>query len=277
MICLSDLDITDKDTLFFFNYRSDRMREIASVMGLPDKPMEVKVPSDLDITSMSRYNSEFPFNVAFPPQPMTNVLAEAIAKAGLKQAHIAETEKYAHVTFFFNGGVEKQFENEERHLIPSPKVATYDKQPSMSVKEVAEKVAEVVKTKEHDFVMCNFAPPDMVGHTGVYDAAVEAIGDTDKAVGIVYEACQEAGYILLITADHGNAEQMLNPENGDPHTAHTTNPVPFIMTGDPKQYQFTEDKKDHEEDEGALCDVAPTILALLGIEKPEGEFDEARS
>ncbi|KAK0200296.1 cofactor-independent phosphoglycerate mutase [Desarmillaria ectypa] len=259
--------IKDGDSLFFFNYRSDRMREISSVFGLPDKPMKVTIPKDLSITTMSRYNIEFPFHVAFPPQGMTNVLAECLSKHGIKQAHIAETEKYAHVTFFFNGGVEKQFENEERYMIPSPKVTTYDKLPKMSVHGVAEKVAEVLKKGDCEFVMCNFAPPDMVGHTGVYDAAVEAIGYTDEAVGIVYKACQEAGYILLITADHGNAEQMKNLETGAPHTAHTTNPVPFIMTGDPEKYKFIKDKEGEEE--GALCDVAPTILDLLGLDKPD--------
>ncbi|KAG6919899.1 hypothetical protein DXG01_015607 [Tephrocybe rancida] len=267
---------TDDDTLFLFNYRSDRMREIASVLGLPDKPMEVDVPKNLNITTMSRYNAEFPFNVAFPPQAMTNVLAEWLGKQGIKQAHIAETEKYAHVTFFFNGGVEKQFENEERHMIASPKVATYDKLPKMSVHGVAEKVAEVLKANTHDFVMCNFAPPDMVGHTGVFPAAVEAITETDKAVGTIYKAAQEAGYILLITADHGNAEQMKNLETGAPHTAHTTNPVPFIMTGDPEVLKFVEDKvkgekegEGEEEEEGALCDVAPTVLDLMGLPIPE--------
>ena len=176
---------------------------------------------------------------------------------------MAETEKYAHVTFFFNGGVEKQFEHEERHMIPSPKVATYDKEPKMSVRGVAEKVAEVVRADTHEFVMCNFAPPDMVGHTGVYEAAVEAISHTDEAVGIVYKACEEAGYVLLVTADHGNAEQMVYPETGAPHTAHTTNAVPFIMTGDPKKLKFAEDKKGGEEEEGALCDVAPTVLEIM--------------
>lgn len=261
--------VKDGDTLFFFNYRSDRMREIASVFGLPDKPMEVDVPKDLHITTMSRYSADFPFAVAFPPQAMTNVLAEWLAKQGVKQAHIAETEKYAHVTFFFNGGVEKQFEEEERHMIPSPKVATYDKEPKMSVQGVADKVAEVVKAGTHEFVMCNFAPPDMVGHTGVYEAAVEAISHTDKAVATVYKACEEAGYVLLITADHGNAEQMINPETGAPHTAHTTNPVPFIMTGDPKVLKFAEDKLDGDEEAGALCDVAPTVLDILGLPQPE--------
>jgi len=261
--------IKEGDTLFLFNYRSDRMREIATVLGKLDDVVDVQIPKDLHITTMSTYNSEFPFPVAFPPQAMTNVLAEWLSKQGAKQAHIAETEKYAHVTFFFNGGVEKQFKDEERHMIASPKVATYDKQPQMSVQEVADKVAEVVKTGENEFVMCNFAPPDMVGHTGVFDAAVEAITHTDKAVGTVYKACQEAGYILLITADHGNAEQMLNPETGGPHTAHTTNPVPFIMTGDNTKLKFADDKNDGEQDPGALCDVAPTILAILGLPQPE--------
>ncbi|EIN04598.1 cofactor-independent phosphoglycerate mutase [Punctularia strigosozonata HHB-11173 SS5] len=263
--------VKEGDTLFFFNYRSDRMREIVTVFGFPDPPVDVPIPKDLHITTMSRYNPEWTFPVAFPPQAMTNVLSEWVAKQGLKQCHIAETEKYAHVTFFFNGGVEKQFEHEERHMISSPKVATYDKQPEMSVQGVADKVAEVLKSGEHDFVMCNFAPPDMVGHTGVYDAAVQAISATDKAVGTVYRAAQEAGYVLLITADHGNAEQMINPETGAPHTAHTTNKVPFIIAGvNGKEWTFEEEKKvGDEEEEGALCDVAPTVLHILGLEKPE--------
>ncbi|KAL7417037.1 phosphoglycerate mutase [Mrakia frigida] len=256
--------IKDDDTLFFFNYRSDRVREIVQVFGVAPPPMEVSLPKNLNITTMSRYNSEFPFPIAFPPTSMDNVLAEWLAKKGAKQCHIAETEN--HITFFFNGGVEKQFENEVRHMIPSPKVATYDKQPEMSVQTVADKVAEVVKTNEFEFIMCNFAPPDMVGHTGVYDAAVKAIGATDKAVKTVYEACEAAGYVLLVTSDHGNAEQMLNAETGNPHTAHTTNPVPFIMTGkETKGLTFVEDK------EGVAClaDVAPTVLAIMGIEQPK--------
>lgn len=263
--------IKDGDTLFLFNYRSDRMREISSVLGSLDKPIDVKLPTDLHITTMSRYNASFPYPVAYPPQAMTNVLAEWLAKHDIKQAHIAETEKYAHVTFFFNGGVEKQFENEERHLVDSPKVATYDKLPKMSVQGVADKVAEVVRAAKDEFVMCNFAPPDMVGHTGIFDAAVEAITHTDAAVGTVYAACQEAGYTLLVTADHGNAEQMLNLETGAPHTAHTTNKVPFILAG-PKgvDFAFADDKdRKEDEEEGALCDVAPTVLALLGLDKPE--------
>jgi len=258
--------IKEGDTLFFFNYRSDRMREIASVIGLPDKPIEVNIPKDLHITTMSRYNAEFPFPVAFPPQPMTNVLAEWLSKQGASQAHIAETEKYAHVTFFFNGGVEKQFPSEERHMISSPRVATYDLQPEMSAQGVADKVADVVKSHKHEFVMCNFAPPDMVGHTGIYDAAVKAITATDKAVGTISKACEEAGYVLLITADHGNAEQMVNAETGAPHTAHTTNKVPFIMAGE--GLEFVQDEEGAEEP-GALADVAPTVLAIMGLPQPE--------
>lgn len=252
--------LKDDDTVFCFNYRSDRMREIAQVLGMPDKPMDVTIPKNLGITTMSRYNSEFPFDIAFPPQAMDNVLAEWLAEQGCNQCHIAETEKYAHVTFFFNGGVEKQFDGEVRHMIPSPKVPTYDKQPEMSVQGVADKVAEVVKTDEFDFVMCNFAPPDMVGHTGVYEAAVKAITATDKAVKTVYDACKEAGYVLVVTADHGNAEMMITDEGG-PLTSHTTNPVPLIIAGG--------DYKLKEGVTGALCDVAPTCLAMMGLDKPE--------
>ncbi|KAH6911298.1 phosphoglycerate mutase [Coprinopsis sp. MPI-PUGE-AT-0042] len=284
--------VKEGDTLFFFNYRSDRMREITSVFGGLEDVDGLTIPKDLGIFTMSQYKKEFPFKVAFPPQPMTNVLAEWLAKKGVKQAHVAETEKYAHITFFFNGGVEKQFEGEDRYMIPSPKVATYDLEPKMSVHGVADKVAEILDKGEYEFVMCNFAPPDMVGHTGVYDAAVEAITETDAAVGTIYKAAEKNGYILLITADHGNAEQMKDPETGNPHTAHTTNPVPFIMTGNPKgekgdakTLKFEEEikagkagathegdgqKEEEEEDEGAaLADVAPTVLAVMGLDQPE--------
>ncbi|KAJ7615881.1 phosphoglycerate mutase [Roridomyces roridus] len=273
--------IKDDDTLFFFNYRSDRMREITAVFGLPDKPMEVTIPKGLHITTMSQYNGEYPFAVAFPPQAMTNVLAEWLASQGKTQAHIAETEKYAHVTFFFNGGVEAQFKDEERHMVPSPKVATYDLQPEMAVQAVADTVAKVLEEGKHDFVMCNFAPPDMVGHTGKYDAAVKAITATDAAVGTIYAACQKAGYVLLVTSDHGNAEQMRNAETGAPHTAHTCNPVPFILAAPQERkgkYGLKEDGEKtyeggagekEEEENGALCDVAPTVLDLMGLTKPE--------
>ncbi|WOO84711.1 2,3-bisphosphoglycerate-independent phosphoglycerate mutase [Vanrija pseudolonga] len=249
------------DTVFTFNYRSDRMRELVTLLAFEDKPIDLQIPKGLNITTMSRYNPEWTLPVAFPPVSMDNVLAEWLAKEGLTQSHIAETEKYAHVTFFFNGGVEKQYQGEERVMIPSPKVATYDKKPEMSVQAVADKVAEVVKSDKFDFVMCNFAPPDMVGHTGDYEAAVKAITATDAAVKTIYDACEEAGYILAITADHGNAEQMLDLETGNPHTAHTTNHVPFIVTGPKGLFASNEP--------GALADVVPTILSILGVSQPE--------
>ncbi len=172
---------------------------------------------------MTQYNEKFPFPVIFGPQKMDNVLAEWLAKHSIPQVHIAETEKYAHVTFFFNGGQEKQFEGEDRDLVPSPKVATYNLKPEMSAIEVAQKTAERLDSKKYPAVIINFAPPDMVGHTGMYEAAVKAVEATDKAIGIVYEACKKNGYILFITADHGNAEKMVSDDGKEPFTAHTSN------------------------------------------------------
>ncbi|KAJ3290769.1 2,3-bisphosphoglycerate-independent phosphoglycerate mutase [Borealophlyctis nickersoniae] len=183
--------IGDNDTLIFFNFRSDRMREINQAFGIPPLPFETsKSPKDISITTMTKYKSDFPFPVIFPPQTMDNVLADWLGKLNVPQSHIAETEKYAHVTFFFNGGTEAKYPLEDREMIASPKVATYDKKPEMSAKEVAEKVAEVVETKKYPFVMCNFAPPDMVGHTGVYEAAIKGVEATDNGIGIIYEACK---------------------------------------------------------------------------------------
>ncbi len=197
--------IQDNDTLFVFNYRSDRVREFTQLLGNFDRsPLpDVPYPKNIHITTMTQYNTKFTFPIAFPPQRMGNVLAEWLSKHGLKQCHIAETEKYAHVTFFFNGGVENQFENEDRDLIPSPKVATYDLLPKMSAMAVADKVCERIREGKYEFIMNNFAPPDMVGHTGVYKAAIEACGETDKAIGKIYDTCKECGYILFVTADHG--------------------------------------------------------------------------
>lgn len=193
------------DTLFFFNYRSDRVREITQLLGDQDrspKP-DFPYPSNIAITTMTRYKTDFNFPVAFAPQVMDNVLADWLSKKGVKQSHIAETEKYAHVTFFFNGGREIQFDGEERDMIASPKVATYDKQPTMSAYAVAEKMSERISEGKFEFVMNNFAPPDMVGHTGVYEAAVKGVAETDRAIGKVYETCKEKGYTLFITSDHG--------------------------------------------------------------------------
>jgi len=197
--------VKDNDTCFFFNYRSDRVREVTQLLGGFDRsPLEnFPYPKDVHLTTMTQYNVSFPYPIAFPPQKMGNVLAEWLSKKELKQCHVAETEKYAHVTFFFNGGVEKQFENEEREMIASPKVATYDKQPKMSAMGVADKLCERIAEGKFEFLMNNFAPPDMVGHTGVYEAAIEGCTETDEAIGKVYEQCKKSGYILFVTADHG--------------------------------------------------------------------------
>ncbi|KAK5937652.1 hypothetical protein PMZ80_010273 [Knufia obscura] len=257
-----DRRVQDGDTLFWFNYRSDRVREITQLLGDIDrspKP-DFPYPKDLHITTMTRYKTDYPFPIAFAPQGMDDVLAETLSKQGCKQCHVAETEKYAHVTFFFNGGIEKQFKNEDRDLIPSPKVATYDLQPEMSCQGVADRVVERISDGQHEFIMFNIASPDMVGHTGVYEAAIKAVGACDKAIKTVYDACKEHGYMLFITSDHGNAEEMKN-EEGKPKTSHTTNLVPFVMANAPEGWSLK--KKD-----GVLGDVAPTVLASMGLEQP---------
>ncbi|PVU87749.1 hypothetical protein BB560_002071 [Smittium megazygosporum] len=253
--------VKDNDTLFFFNYRSDRMREIVQSFGISPIQFNSTVPANLDVFTMTQFKADFPFKVAFPPQKMDNVLAEWLSKLGISQSHTAETEKYAHVTFFFNGGTEVQYPNENRVLIPSPKVATYDLKPEMSSSQVAEAVVSEMSEGKYPFVMCNFAPPDMVGHTGIYDAAVHAINATDKAIGHIYEGCLKYGYTLFVTADHGNAESMI-AKDGSPQTAHTCNRVPFVMASNDITIA------DPNSDEDALCDVAPTILKFMGLPQP---------
>lgn len=218
------------------------------------------IESDLtkNYCTMTQFNQEFPFPVLSPPQQMTNVLAEWISQQGLKQCHVAETEKYAHVTFFFNGGREDPFEGEDRVLISSPKVATYDLKPEMSSKQVAQAMASAVLSNKFDFVMGNLAPPDMVGHTGKFEETVRAVEATDEAIGMIFEACKQAGVTLFITSDHGNAEKMCS-EDGKPHTAHTCAPVPFICS----------DKSVKLREKGSLCDVSPTLLNYMKIVKPD--------
>ncbi|MCJ1471692.1 hypothetical protein MMC13_000332 [Lambiella insularis] len=255
--------VQDNDTLFFFNYRSDRVREVTQLLGDIDRsPMpEFPYPKDISITTMTQYKTDYPFPIAFKPQHMGNVLAEWLGKQDVKQCHVAETEKYAHVTFFFNGGVEKQFPGEDRDMVPSPKVATYDLEPKMSAAGVADQLCKRIGEHKYEFLMNNFAPPDMVGHTGVYKAAIEGVGETDKAIGQVFEKCKKEGYVLFVTADHGNAEEMLN-EEGKPKTSHTTNKVPFVMANAPKGWSLK--KRD-----GVLGDVAPTVLEAMGLGQPE--------
>ncbi|KAK0343531.1 hypothetical protein LTR59_013299 [Friedmanniomyces endolithicus] len=255
--------LQDNDTCFFFNYRSDRVREITQLLGDQDRsPLpDFAYPKSLHITTMTRYKTDFTFPLAFAPQVMDNVLADVLSQHSIPQCHIAETEKYAHVTFFFNGGREIQFPGEEREMLPSPKVATYDLQPTMSAMAVADRMCERIREKKFPFVMNNFAPPDMVGQTGVYAAAVEACGETDKAIGRVLECCKESGYTLFVTSDHGNAEEMLTAEK-TPKTSHTTNKVPFVMANAPEGCSL-------RKTEGVLGDVAPTLLELMGVEQPK--------
>lgn len=224
-------------------------------------------PKNLTFVTMTQYKADFPFAIAFKPQHMGNVLAEWLGKEGVEQVHIAETEKYAHVTFFFNGGVEKVFpletRDESQDLVPSNKaVATYDKAPEMSAAGVAKQVAKRLAEHKFPFVMNNFAPPDMVGHTGVYEAAIVGCTATDRAIGAIYEACKRENYVLFITADHGNAEEMKFAD-GKPKTSHTTNKVPFVMANAPAGWSLRTDV------EGVLGDVAPTVLAAMGLSQPE--------
>jgi 2,3-bisphosphoglycerate-independent phosphoglycerate mutase len=263
--------IKENDVLVFFNYRSDRMRQITASFtsdgcnGFSPLPSKISLPKNLYIISMTQYKADYPFPTLFPPQVMDNVLAEWLSKKNVPQCHIAETEKYAHVTFFFNGGCEVQFSGEDRVLVPSPKVATYDLQPEMSAIDVGKSVANRLATNLYPFVMCNFAPPDMVGHTGKYEPAVRGVEATDKAIQIIMEACNSLGYILIVTSDHGNAEKMI-AENGEPHTAHTTSRVPFYVMTPPGAPKVT--LRDPNNQSSSLCDVAPTILELMGLPIP---------
>ena len=254
--------VEEGDALFFFNFRADRMRQI--VTAFKDAELdgfERAMHPKVRLATMNRYHEKFDLPVLYPPQEIRNNLGEVLSAAGLRQFRIAETEKYAHVTFFFNGGSDKQFAGEERLLVPSPKVATYDKKPSMSVYEVTDKVVEAIESKKYDVLIMNIANPDMVGHTGFMDATVEAVQDTDACVGRIVDAVASVGGVALITADHGNAELMFDPATGQPHTAHTTNPVPLILFDDRKRFGTLRSG-------GVLSNVAPTILSILGISKP---------
>ncbi len=250
------------DGAIFFNFRPDRGRELTRTFVDPafDGFTRRNGFMPLYFATMTQYDETLPVEVAYKPQQLKNTLGEVFAAAGLKQLRIAETEKYAHVTFFFNGGEEKPSEGEERLLIPSPKVATYDLKPDMSALEVTDKVVAEIKSGKHDLIILNFANGDMVGHTGVFEAAVKAVETVDTCVGRVAEAMTEQGGITCITADHGNAEMMVDPQTGAPFTAHTTNPVPFILVSE-KHRQVTLR-------EGSLADIAPTMLNLVGISVP---------
>ena len=260
VVCAENAQIGEGDSIIFYNFRPDRAREITRTLVDPDFagferkrgffPVQYVCTTEYDATMPN-------VEVAYPREKLTNIFGEYISRMGMTQLRIAETEKYAHVTFFFNGGVEEVFPGEDRVLVASPKVATYDLQPEMSAIEVADKCVERIESGEYDVVILNFANCDMVGHTGDYDAAVKAVETVDACVGRVVKATRNMGGIAMITADHGNAEEM-RKEDGSPMTAHTTNLVPFIVAG--------LDVKLHE---GRLADIAPTILDVMGLAAPE--------
>ena len=251
----------DGDAVICFNYRSDRMRQI--VRALTDKSFDgfdVSKRPDVLVVTMTLYDQKFNVPVAFPPQSMARIVAEVVSGSGLTMLKTAETEKYAHVTYFFNGGIEAPFPGEDRRLVPSQKVATYDLAPEMSAAGITDVLCSAIEAREHDFVLCNYANADMVGHTGSIPAILKAVETVDASLARVLASASKAGARLLITADHGNCEMMIDPETGGPHTAHTTNPVPFLVVDENGKHGLREG--------GALCDVGPTILKLLGLEQP---------
>ena len=252
--------IEDGDSVIFFNFRPDRAREITRSLVDPEfDGFEVK-PLDLYYVCFTQYDETIPnVQVAFKPEALVNTFGEYVSKKGLTQLRIAETEKYAHVTFFFNGGAEKQYKGEDRILIPSPKVQTYDLKPEMSAIEVTDKVVKAINSDKYNCIILNYANPDMVGHTGNLEATIKAIETIDGCVERVVKAMEEKQGVILMTADHGNAEQMIDYKTGEPHTAHTTNPVPLVLIG----MQGVKLK------EGKLADLAPTMLNIIGLEKPD--------
>ena len=254
--------IEENDSVIFFNFRPDRAREITR--AIVDKEFNEFETKKMNVyfVCFTNYDETMPnVHIAFKKETLHNTFGEVVSKAGLTQLRIAETEKYAHVTFFFNGGEEKQYPGEDRILVPSPKVETYDQKPEMSAYEVTDKVVEALENDKYDAVILNFANTDMVGHTGSLEAAIKAVEAVDKCVGRIVKVIEEKKGNLIITADHGNAEQMIDYKTGEPHTAHTTNPVPIILITDNPNYKLKEN--------GKLADLAPTMLDLMGLEKPQ--------
>jgi 2,3-bisphosphoglycerate-independent phosphoglycerate mutase len=249
------------DGVFCVNFRADRMRQMVWALGgqgfdgfdVRDRPM-------VRLATMTQYDQTFPFPAAFEPFVLSRIVAEVLSEQGKTMFRTAETEKYAHVTYFFNGGVETPYPGEERLLVPSPKVATYDLQPEMSAPALTDVLCAAIEGGQHDFILCNYANGDMVGHSGVLSATVKAVEAVDRCLTRVVESAQRAGVTLLITADHGNCELMIDPTTDGPHTAHTTNPVPFVIVGDHEAGPLRHG--------GSLRDVGPTVLAMLGLEPP---------
>lgn len=255
-----DVKVEAGDCLLFTNFRADRLRQLVTVFVDPNfDGFDRGDVEGLHYVTMTKYQEEFDVPVLFPDVDIVNPLAEVLSKAGRKQFHAAETEKYAHVTYFFNGGKEQQFEGEDRHLEPSPKVATYDLQPEMSAQPLTEAILKRIAEYDDDFILINFANPDMVGHTGSLEAAIKAVETVDNCTAKVVQAINDKGGVALVTADHGNCERMIDLETGNPHTYHTTQPVALFVLGD--GYHDLRPR-------GKLADVAPTVLDLLGVEQP---------
>ncbi|HEU4456375.1 MAG TPA: 2,3-bisphosphoglycerate-independent phosphoglycerate mutase [Longimicrobium sp.] len=257
--------IRDGDGVIFFNFRADRARQMTRALADPafdgfDRGTDAP---KLDVVTMTQYDEAFLLPAAFPPQPLEDKLSDVLEARGLAGFRTAETEKYPHVTYFFNGGVEDPPPHEARRLVDSPRVPTYDLQPEMSAPDVTRGLVEAIRSEKYDVLVCNYANPDMVGHTGVMEAAVKAVEAVDTGVGEVLAACRDTATTLLVTADHGNCEQMWDPTTNGPHTAHTTNPVGIILV-EPEGRKTATGLSD-----GALCDVAPTILGLIGVPQPE--------
>ena len=255
--------IRDGDGIFCFNYRADRMRQIVRALAGPDfDGFDVGARPRVRLVTMTRYDETLPFPAAFEPIVLSRIMAEVLADRGMTQFRTAETEKYAHVTYFFNGGYEPPYKGEERLLVPSQKVATYDLMPEMSAPGVTDVLCRAIAAKQHDFILCNYANGDMVGHSGVLAAAIKAVETVDTCLARVLDTADKAGATVLVTADHGNCELMIDPATGGPHTAHTTNPVPIVIVGDRAGQGALRAG-------GSLRDVGPTILHLLGIEPPK--------
>ena len=251
----------DGDAVICFNYRSDRMRQIVRALASDGfDGFDVSRRPRISVATMTLYDQTFGLPVAFPPQSMARIVGEVVSDAGLTMLRTAETEKYAHVTYFFNGGIETPFPGEDRRLVPSQKVATYDLAPEMSAPGITDVLCSAIMARDHDFILCNYANGDMVGHTGSIPATLKAVEVVDQCLARIVAAATESGARLLVTADHGNCEMMIDPLTGGPHTAHTTNPVPFLIVDEGGRHGLRKG--------GALCDVGPTILRLLGLEQP---------
>src|SRR5436309_12028490 len=254
--------IKEGDGIFCFNYRADRMRQIVRALADPDfDGFEVKGRPRVRLVTMTRYDETLPFPAAFEPMVLSRIVAEVLSDHGRTMFRTAETEKYAHVTYFFNGGYEPPYKGEERLLVPSQKVATYDLMPQMSAPGVTDVLCKAITAKHHDFILCNYANGDMVGHSGVLGAAVRAVETVDHCLARVVKTVEQAGATLLVTADHGNCELLIDPTTDGPHTAHSTNPVPFLIVGG-------DDAETPLRHGAALCDVGPTVLRMLGLEPP---------